>query len=532
MSIIEADSPQGGKANVKPNRVRGTALAAALGVVAVLGIRATAGAGQAPAPRGTGPVTAYGSGAGAEGRAGSRLHRLALRARAAGEAVLARQDTQPFGLLGVSWTDPKAEVKGTIEARARDARTGTWSRWIELEPLEPGMDGPRPGARGATEPVWVGASDGTEVRVRGGGTLPAGLELNLVDPGGRGSGGGGARRNGTPDARPAAFPAPAPAAAATGAADPGPASTAPRPAVVPRAEWGADESLNGEGPGYLPGGKVKAVFVHHTADARPYDCTESAAIVRGIHVYHVQTNGWRDLGYNFLVDKCGTVFEGRKGGIDRPVLGAHTHGWNSESAGIAVLGDHTTTGIPQAAQAAIARIAAYKHGQYDGDMSGTAALTAGATQTNLLGASFSAGRTYAFPALSGHRDGFNTRCPGDALYGQLDAIRAAGPAARLKVAAVNGEAPRPGTVHRTSGPLSLEWTTSTPGDRLAQFELLVDGSPVATVPGTARTAETVLAPGSHRIEVRATAANGATSTALPVSVVAEGRPATSVPTAR
>ncbi|MEU2390771.1 N-acetylmuramoyl-L-alanine amidase [Streptomyces sp. NPDC007369] len=514
---------------MEPNRVRETALAAALGVVAVLGIRATAGTGPAPAARGTGPATAYGTQAGAEGRAGSRLHRLALKAEAAGEAALARQDTRPFGLLGVSWTDPEAEVEGTIEARARDARTGAWSRWIELEPLEPGMDGPRPGARGATEPVWVGASDGAEVRVRGGGTLPAGLELNLVDPGGRG---GGAGRNGTPAARPAAFSAAAPAPAASWAAESGPASTAPEPAVVPRAEWGADESLNGEGPVYLPGGEVKAVFVHHTADAQPYDCTQSAAIVRGIHVYHVQTNGWRDLGYNFLVDKCGTVFEGRQGGVDRPVLGAHTRGWNAESAGIAVLGDHTTTGIPQAAQAAIARIAAYKHGQYDGDMNGTATLTAGATQTNLSGTSFTAGRTYAFQALSGHRDGFNTQCPGDALYGQLGAIRAAGPAARLKIATVNGEAARPGAVHRTSGPLSVEWTTSTPDDALARFELLVDGAPVAMLPGTARTAGTVLPPGSHRVEVRATAANGATSTTLPVGIVAEGRPAPSAPDAR
>ncbi|MFD7629596.1 N-acetylmuramoyl-L-alanine amidase, partial [Streptomyces sp. NPDC059851] len=502
---------------MKLNRVRGTALAAALGGVVVLGIQATAGAESAPAG-GTGAASAYSSKAKAKGRAESELHRLALRNKGAGEAVLAQQDTQPFGLLGVSWTDPKAEVKGTIEARARDARSGKWSRWIKLEPLKPGMDGPRPGAKGATEPVWVGASDGAEVRVKGGGALPAGLELNLVDPGGKGS---AAQQNGTLNAEPAAFSATA--------ADPGPASTAPKPTVVSRVEWGADESLNDEGPVYLPGGKVKAVFVHHTADAQPYDCTQSAAIVQGIHVYHVKTNGWRDLGYNFLVDKCGTIFEGRQGGVDQPVLGAHTYGWNSESAGIAVLGDHSTAGIPQAAQTAISRIAAYKHGQYDGDMNGTATLTAGATQTNFFGASYTQGQTYSFKALSGHRDGFNTQCPGDALYAQLDAIRTSGPAAQLKVATVNGKAAQPGTVHQTSGPLSLQWTTSTPSDKLDRFELLVDGAPVATVPGTARAAGTVLPLGSHQVEVRATAVNGATSTSLPVSVVAEVQPATFVP---
>ncbi|MHC6626763.1 N-acetylmuramoyl-L-alanine amidase [Streptomyces globosus] len=503
---------------MKLNRVRGTALAAVLGTAAVLGVQATAGA-EPGADAGTGRPTAYSSKAKARGPVASEVHKLALKAKGAGEAVLARQDTEPFGLLGVSWTDPAAKVEGTIEARARDARTGKWSRWIGLEPVKPGMDGPRPGAKGATEPVWVGASDGAEVRVKGG-TIPAGMELTLVDPGGKAD---AARRSGTLNADPAAFSATT--------AEPGPPSTAPKPTVVSRLEWGADESLNNEGPIYLPEGRVKAVFVHHTADAQPYDCSQSAAIVQGIHVYHVKTNGWRDLGYNFLVDKCGTIFEGRQGGIDRPVLGAHTYGWNAESAGIAVLGDHTSTDTTPAAQAAIARITAYKHGQYDGDMNGTATLTAGATQVNFSGKSFTAGQAYPFKAVSGHRDGFNTQCPGDRLYGQLDAVRAAGPAAQLKATTLNGKPVQPGTVHQTGGPLALEWSTSTPSDRLAKFELLVDGAPVATVPGTARSAGAMLPSGSHQVEVRATALNGAVSTSLSVSVLAEVSPATFVPVA-
>ncbi|MEW2413493.1 N-acetylmuramoyl-L-alanine amidase [Streptomyces sp. NPDC046866] len=385
---------------MKPNRVRGAALALLLGASASWGLPgAAAGAAAGSLP--------------ADG--GAALYRLALTPGGRGTAGLDRQRTRPFALLGVSWTDPSAELAGTVEARTRDAATGRWSPWTALEPVAPGLDGPRPGARGSTEPVWVGPSDGAEVRIRGRGALPAGLEAALVDPGPDPA--SPAQRSGPASARrqpPAPRPAP-----------PGPASTAPRPAVVPRIAWGADETLDTEGPVYLPGGRIKAVFVHHTADARPYDCAQSAAIVRAIHVFHVKANGWRDIGYNFLVDRCGTVFEGRQGGIDRPVRGAHTGGWNAESSGIAVLGEHTAEGAPPAALAAVARVAAYKLGQYGGVLDGTTTLTAGATQRNFSGASFTAGRAYPFRAVSGHRDGFATECPGDALYAQLERIRTA-----------------------------------------------------------------------------------------------------------
>ncbi|MFE2309180.1 peptidoglycan recognition protein [Streptomyces sp. NPDC059431] len=352
------------------------------------------------------------------------MRTLALKPTGDGGAALARRHTGLFGLLGVSWTDPAAQVEDTIQARARSAETGEWSDWITLDPLPAGLDGRRPGAHGATEPVWVGASDGVEVRVSGG-VLPAGLEVDLVEPGTPGTPGtpGSAGKKGGVNAGPAAF--------ATTTPHPGPVSTAPRPEVVSRAEWNADESLDNEAPAYLPGSRVKAVFVHHTADAAPYDCSQSAAIVRGIHTYHVKTNGWRDLGYNFLVDKCGTIFEGRRGGIDQPVYGAHTYGWNSESTGIAVLGDYTSTGASEAALESVARIAAYKLGQYGGDLNATVTLVAGADQKNGFGTPFVAGRPYPFKAVSGHRDGFNTACPGHSLYAQLDLIRSSGPAARL-----------------------------------------------------------------------------------------------------
>ncbi|MFD9303903.1 peptidoglycan recognition protein [Streptomyces sp. NPDC060048] len=452
-------------------------------------------------------MKAYSAGAEQTGPVKSGISKLALQSKGGGEAGLPQQDTKLYGLLGVSWTDPEAEVKGTIEARSRSAETGKWSKWITLEPAKRGLDGKRPGALGATEPVWVGASNGAEVRVKGG-DLPAGLELNLVDPGT-----GAAKKKGDLPAQPVAFAAPS--------VEPGPVSTAPQPKIVSRAEWEADESLNNEGPLYLPGLKVKAAFVHHTVSA-PYDCSQSAAIVRAMHVFHVTgPDKWRDIGYNFLVDKCGTIFEGRQGGIDQAVQGAHTYGWNSESTGIAVIGDYQTAGASDAALEAVSQIAAYKLGQYDGDMNGTTTLRAGATQKNNFNDSFVEGQSYTFKALSGHKDGFNTVCPGGGLYDQLGRIRTAGPAAQLKITTVNGAAATPGADYKSTGPLTLGWNTSTDSGLLSKFDLLVDGVSAASTPGTARSASAVLATGTHKVQVRATAANGKVSTSLPVTVVAD-----------
>ena len=90
---------------------------------------------------------------------------------------------------------------------------------------------------------------------------------------------------------------------------------------------------------------VHFAVVHHTAGSNNYTRGESAAIVRGIEIYHVKGNGWNDIGYNFLVDKYGQVFEGRYGGVDKAVIGAHAEGFNTGSVGVAVLGSYGATQI-------------------------------------------------------------------------------------------------------------------------------------------------------------------------------------------
>lgn len=323
---------------------------------------------------------------------------------------------------------------------------------------------------------------------------------------------------------PSATPKPTPTPTTTPTLPPAPPSTAPQPTIVSRAAWKADESLNNESPDYLE--KVKAVFVHHTAQTNAYSCADSAAIVRGLHTYHVKSNGWKDLGYNFLVDKCGTVFEGRKGGVDRAVLGAHTYGFNRDTTGIAVIGMHTDTTAASAATTAVAQVAAWKLGQYQGNPAGTVQLTAGAAGGNFFGAKFAAGVAYPFQQISGHRDGFNTQCPGESLYGQLPVIRSQAAAlvtdkvTGLAIASVTG-ASASGSTYYTKSAVTVGWKAATPAAFVKGYELLVGGKPVATVKGNVTSAAATLAVGKHSVQVRATHQSGKVTTSAAATVVAE-----------
>ncbi|MGW0817527.1 N-acetylmuramoyl-L-alanine amidase [Streptomyces viridiviolaceus] len=223
-----------------------------------------------------------------------------------------------------------------------------------------------------------------------------------------------------PTSEPTAAPTTEPTAEPSTQPDPT-GSTSPAapaaPAIVGRADWGADESLVTDPPSYLD--KVDAVFVHHTAGTNDYDCAESPAIIRAILTYHVKTNGWSDIGYNFFVDKCGTLFEGRAGGVDKPVRGAHTYGFNGYSAGVSLLGDYENGGTPTAAaKQAIADLSAWKLGLHGVDPEATVTLTA-AGDTGV----YKGGERATLNTISGHRDGYATLCPGATLYSALPEIR-------------------------------------------------------------------------------------------------------------
>ena len=126
-----------------------------------------------------------------------------------------------------------------------------------------------------------------------------------------------------------------------------------------RAARGARTSRSARAtPSYAPA--IRFASVHHTAGPNNYSPAQAAAIMRGIEVYHVKSNGWNDIGYNFLVDRYGTVYEGRFGGIDRNVIGAYARGFNTGSIGVAVIGTFSTSAIPAAAETSLEKLLAWR----------------------------------------------------------------------------------------------------------------------------------------------------------------------------
>lgn len=202
------------------------------------------------------------------------------------------------------------------------------------------------------------------------------------------------------------------------------AHQAPKPVIVPRERW-ADETVGSRPPARYDD-RVVAVFVHHTDSPNGYDCADTPRVIRGLYTGQTEARHWDDIGYNFLVDRCGTIYEGRAGGVDRAVTGAHTQGFNHRTAGIAAIGTFTAgVPVPDAMTDAIAALAAWKLGLSGVDPRGGARLTSSSDRSR-----YPAGTTAMLPALAGHTDGFMTSCPGAALAERLPAIREA--AARLQ----------------------------------------------------------------------------------------------------
>lgn len=187
--------------------------------------------------------------------------------------------------------------------------------------------------------------------------------------------------------------------------------------VITRAQWGADESLRCEAPVYdeFLGGAV----VHHTAGSNEYSKEESADIVRGIYAYHAQTLGWCDIGYNALVDKYGQIFEGRAGGLDKPVQGAHTGGFNENTVGVAMMGDYTSTQPTSSEINTVGTFLGWRLKLAGLDPLGRTTMYSEGTEFT----SFPEGAAVDIPIISAHRDLGNTADPGEQGYAQMDTIR-------------------------------------------------------------------------------------------------------------
>nr|WP_307026766.1 FG-GAP-like repeat-containing protein [Streptomyces canus] len=400
-------------------------------------------------------------GAQSDSKAGGRepaVHTLRLQSEGAGRKGLDRRETDRFSAVLVTWDNPDAKSPGTAEVRTRDAESGKWSGWQKLQddPSQAdGAEGERAALRGGTESLWTGDSDGVEVRVVNAdgteaGGQPAGMDVKLLDPGTDPESSGvepaafvaetqtpvavttsTPTATDTPTAGPTATvtqtPSGTPSESASPSASPSPTSTVPaprastvvKPPIITQAEWGASTDYDGT-PGY--GTEIKAAVIHHTGmdSDNTLSCADSRARLRSIQQEHF-TRGYYDIGYNFVVDKCGQIFEGRSGGMDLPVTGAHDIGFNTNTVGISYIGNYESARPSKAALDAIARIVAWKFGMYGIDPTGKVTLVSG-SDAGIDGNKVAKGSSITLPRVFGHRDTNATACPGANLYAKLPRI--------------------------------------------------------------------------------------------------------------
>src|SRR5450759_1490910 len=233
-------------------------------------------------------------------------------------------------VVGVTWPKGVTSDKDTYQIRTLTG--ATWSQWQSMTVID-GGPGSGPAATTGTDPYVVIGASKYEVRSLTTEALaPIAATVQAVDPG-------------------------------TSSADnvqeaPGAASAAAaKPAIHTRAQWGADETKMTWTPSY---GKVSVGFVHHTDGSNNYAAGEVPGIIRGIYAYHAVTLGWGDIGYNFLVDRFGGIWEGRAGGMDKPVIGGQVYNYNAVSTGVSGIGTFTSAVVPQAMTDAFKRILGWR----------------------------------------------------------------------------------------------------------------------------------------------------------------------------
>jgi hypothetical protein len=248
-----------------------------------------------------------------------------------------------------------------------------------------------------------------------------------------------------------------------------------RATIVPREGWGADESLR-----FGPDGSelwlrayvvARLAAVHHTATTNDYG--DGAAEVRAIYTYHAQTLGWGDIGYHLLIDASGRVYEGRRGrDVDpegrferdlasRDVVAGHAYGFNHGSVAVAMIGNFSERPLPAVMREQLVAALVYLCGRSGIDPLERAdvPLVSDIWRDEV-------------PRLAGHRDCTPTECPGELLYAELGAIRAA-----VAGELAQADRPRAGPVRLAQGrapwPGRLDFSWSGPVG--AEYSLLLEG---------------------------------------------------------
>ncbi|MDQ4110627.1 MAG: FG-GAP-like repeat-containing protein [Actinomycetota bacterium] len=336
------------------------------------------------------------------------------------------QDVTGFGVVGVTWS---GEIADDVRPEIRTLKDDVWSSWspMVVDTEDHGPDAGTAEAKGVrpgTDEFLAGHVDQVQTRiiVPDAAEIPGDLELAVIEPG-------------KPEDTVSELPEietdkhkPRATNVHKGSKDSDlnlVASTyTSSPTIHSRAQWGADETIREQtAPSYRT---IHGGFVHHTAGTNAYTETDVPSIIRGIYEFHVTTRGYRDVGYNFFVDRFGRIWEGRHGGVALPVEGAHTSGYNYDSFGASALGcfDTVAAGCPDDAgstqnQPTDAMIQAY--GSLYAWKLSLHGVTANATNVTLTKTD---GTKTVFPhAIHGHRDAGQTVCPGANLQAKLPAIR-------------------------------------------------------------------------------------------------------------
>lgn len=360
------------------------------------------------------------------GKSGAAKARAALRGdqrRTADGGRVIDSDVVPvdgYGAVGVTWAAGSTVEDDAIDVQVRTRTGDTWSGWTVAEYHDEHGPDPRTEegrkARPGTDALLVGDVDAVQVKVRTDEAAPADMKLAVIDPG---------RAEDTAREQPAIDTARlAEDGSGTGTTEEPPADEPPaeepdgtdglemqavtstaKPKIYSRAQWGADERIRDRSS--LSYYEVHAGFVHHTVNANNYTADQVPGIIRSIYSYHVKTRGWSDIGYNFLVDRFGRIWEGRFGGVGRPVVGAHTQGYNQYSFAMSAIGNFDTARPSSAMVTAYAQLFAWKLSLHGVSAASTSQRVGSKT----------------FRAINGHRDAGSTACPGKYLYAQIPAIR-------------------------------------------------------------------------------------------------------------
>ncbi len=269
------------------------------------------------------------------------------------------------------------------------------------------------------------------------------------------------------------------------------------PPIVTREAWGGAgcEDYSVEDPSWT--NRVRSVVIHHTAGTNSYGAGSVPGIIQAICQHHTIGNGWTDIGYNFLIDRFGTIYEGRRSNAGGDLaVGAHAFGINSQTVGIALLGDFRNGTPSSAMQNALISLLTWLSEQEH--INPNAVMTLRSPE----------GVAHTVYGITGHSDIGVTSCPGSYCYNLLPAFRAgveaaAGP--RIFIKDLSPDHPDPGDTlsadFRFTEPVS--WTIRVTDQ---------DGTQLALVTGSGQTAahSMVMAVGQEEVflDLTATTASG------------------------